>query len=1493
MKVGNLSFHFKKLTMKKLIFLFLLAITYDVSSQIIEFPDEQFRKALAHTKCVDVNDDGLGDLNADLNGDGQIQISEALKVERLIVPNLEINKIDGIENFKNLTYLVCNSNRLKTITLPGLENLKYLKCDNNQITQLDLKGLTKLQFLYCGRNSLSNLEVNGLENLIELGCDFNQIESFDATELKNLKALFCSQNLLSNLNVVGLSKLRSLYCGNNKLTGLNLDGLADLRILATNNNRLSFLNVQGMKKLAYLSCDVNYLTSIDLKGLDSIGFISCNYNLISTLDVSGLKNLTQLSCSYSQLTLLNIKGAFNLRALNCNDNKINKLDVSELEKLSQLYCQNNQLISLDVQKCKFLSVLDCSKNKLTELDVTGLQYLKILYCSENELKSLLMKTENLITTLAIKSNPNLAYICCNENQINEIKNKAVSNGIPNCEVSSYCSFQSGKKFYFVTGNIKLDVNQNGCERDGLGYSLLTINVADGTASGITLPNLNGTYSIKVQEGTHTITPILTSADSYEIIPKSFTFTFPASKDSISQNFCVSLKGSLLQFSDINFKKAIINDICIDTNDDNIPDSDADINNDNEISVFEAAKIKRLILKNNPTIVSLDDIHNFINLNYLSIENLNKLENLHLSNVPLLHTIYCNALGSIDIVRLENLSSLTKFYIEKSKIRKLSLAGLIVFDSLIINTTSVDELDIQDLDKLSNIDFSSLKDLKSFEIFNSDLIANLQIADLPKLDRINCSSNQNLVNLDIRNAESLISLDCMSGSLESISVSNASSLAFLGCSINRLKSLKLEKTESLTELSCGFNLLENLDLNGLPNLQYLACHDNKLSTLNLSNLNKLVSLSCFQNLIETLDFTNTKELTEIVCSGNNIRRLDLSAFENLTYLDFHTNSIDQLDLGPSKNIWYLDGSENLLTSLDVNHLDSLVFLLLNNNLLDSLILTNVHRLAQINLANNGMKFLKIEDIPNVDVLDCSDNKLKSLNLNSVKVLYQLLLQENDLGELFIKNGNDDGTEILNLEKNPNLKYICIDEIEEVYVSELLKNQKINNVELNTYCNFSKTGSKYYVRGTTHYDGNNNGCDTLDTTMPNLKLKIKADTSSYFNISNGSGKYSIFLKEGDYTLTPIVPNQQHFMISPAEVVISSAASSDTITQNFCITPKGIFRQINITIIPLTPPARPGFDASYKIIWENAGNQLESGTLNFMYNEGLLDYIRATQTPNQIVNSMVSWNFINLLPFEKREITITLKVNKPTDTPPVNAGDKLYFKASIKDHIFTLENTVVGSYDPNDKTCLQGERIKPEMIGKSVDYLIRFENTGNYAAENVVITDIIDAKRFDISTLQITNASHQMYTRINGNKVEFIFENINLPFDDANNDGYIAFKIKTLSTLVVGDSLKNKADIYFDYNFPIRTNESQSTINNPVSSTGDIVQSVIIYPNPVSDILYLQTNEQWTKAEIYDISGRIIRQVSVDRSSLDVSRLESGLYLARLFNGTKAGQIKFVKL
>ena len=144
--------------------------------------------------------------------------------------------------------------------------------------------------------------------------------------------------------------------------------------------------------------------------------------------------------------------------------------------------------------------------------------------------------------------------------------------------------------------------------------------------------------------------------------------------------------------------------------------------------------------------------------------------------------------------------------------------------------------------------------------------------------------------------------------------------------------------------------------------------------------------------------------------------------------------------------------------------------------------------------------------------------------------------------------------------------------------------------------------------------------------------------------------------------------------------------------------------------------------------------------------------------------------------------------------------------------MNQTVVNSFDPNDKTCLEGDIVTPDLIGEYVNYVIRFENTGTYPAENIVVKDIIDLSKFDISTLIPIKASHSYGTKISdGNKVEFIFEKINLPFDNANNDGYIAFKIKTLSTLVVGDSFANEASIYFDYNFPIVTNKATSTFKS----------------------------------------------------------------------------------
>ena len=74
---------------------------------------------------------------------------------------------------------------------------------------------------------------------------------------------------------------------------------------------------------------------------------------------------------------------------------------------------------------------------------------------------------------------------------------------------------------------------------------------------------------------------------------------------------------------------------------------------------------------------------------------------------------------------------------------------------------------------------------------------------------------------------------------------------------------------------------------------------------------------------------------------------------------------------------------------------------------------------------------------------------------------------------------------------------------------------------------------------------------------------------------------------------------------------------------------------------------------------------------------------------------------------------------------------------------------------------------------------------------------------------SGSHLYTTKIQSGRVQFVFDNINLPFNDEDNDGYVAFKIKTKASLVAGDVFSNAASIYFDYNAAINTNTTNTVV------------------------------------------------------------------------------------
>jgi uncharacterized delta-60 repeat protein/uncharacterized repeat protein (TIGR01451 family) len=460
----------------------------------------------------------------------------------------------------------------------------------------------------------------------------------------------------------------------------------------------------------------------------------------------------------------------------------------------------------------------------------------------------------------------------------------------------------------------------------------------------------------------------------------------------------------------------------------------------------------------------------------------------------------------------------------------------------------------------------------------------------------------------------------------------------------------------------------------------------------------------------------------------------------------------------------------------------------------------------------------------------------------------------------------------------------------------------------FCNGSVrlTGNQSFViQGQNRLDTDNNGCDAADPVFPNLKLHVASADGGMDFIPNVTGNYAITVPPGNFTITPVFENNAFLSSMPANASVSFPTQASPFSQDFCLSANGTHHDLEITLLPLNT-ARPGFDAKYKIVCHNKGNQLESGTVNLSFNGNVTDFVSGVPAVNSETSNLLNWNFSDLKPFESKEFTFILNLNSPTENPPINSNMLLDFTTGVSyaatdetpaDNTFILKQTVFNSYDPNDKTCLEGDNIPVEQVGEFVHYMIRFENTGTFAAQNVVVEDLIDTEKFDLSSLVPVSGSHLFTTRIQSGRVQFVFDNINLPFDDANNDGYVAFKIKTKASLVAGDIFSNTASIYFDYNAAINTNTANTVVQASLDIT-DFSKTAwfTIYPNPATTELNLVKNGAVLlhSVSVYNTLGQLVlvKPNAENLSVLDISNLSQGQYYLKLLSDKGTETFKFLK-
>jgi hypothetical protein len=442
---------------------------------------------------------------------------------------------------------------------------------------------------------------------------------------------------------------------------------------------------------------------------------------------------------------------------------------------------------------------------------------------------------------------------------------------------------------------------------------------------------------------------------------------------------------------------------------------------------------------------------------------------------------------------------------------------------------------------------------------------------------------------------------------------------------------------------------------------------------------------------------------------------------------------------------------------------------------------------------------------------------------------------------------------------------------------------------------KITDKYnLINGKLYADVDGNGIQDLNETSLQ-GVKVTEQNTGRFTFSRTNGEYSLsILDTGNYSVSPGV--QTWYIPSP---VIQSAFFTN-INQvdslnDFGYQPTGVYDDASVTLTPLGL-FRIGSITKYQITYANYGTTTIAPTVIF-YPDTNLIFQSASITPSQITLDSVIWNLPAIVPFQTNSIIVNVSVNLTTTIGTViNSSvriEPLITDSNVSNNSSIWTDVATNSFDPNDIIVNRSELTPTELSASPwLDYIVRFQNTGNDTAFTVKILNPIDTNKLNISTIEFVNSSHPVNLNwINYQRnMEFKFDNILLPDSNVNeplSHGFVHYRIKPKSNLVVGDTIKNFAAIYFDFNEPVITNTAQTVIVSPTGlSSLSSLGKLAVYPNPAQskiNINSIKLENGKALLRLFDLYGKLIleKNITTANPEVDIQYLPAGMYLLQSGN------------
>lgn len=428
----------------------------------------------------------------------------------------------------------------------------------------------------------------------------------------------------------------------------------------------------------------------------------------------------------------------------------------------------------------------------------------------------------------------------------------------------------------------------------------------------------------------------------------------------------------------------------------------------------------------------------------------------------------------------------------------------------------------------------------------------------------------------------------------------------------------------------------------------------------------------------------------------------------------------------------------------------------------------------------------------------------------------------------------------------------------------------------------------LSGFVYFDADENcAINTGDT--PQANRMIVANPGNYLAVTDPNGFYSMNLPLGTYTVEEIFNYPGFGNYCNLSYTVPLLNNTDSIgDNNFLDTLLGdVDFQANIYMNAVMPgfsfmvyPSFYSLTATGSLSGTNAwikipnGVTLQSWAYPFTISNDTIYFVLNTST-----SFMSTLNFM-------ADVSLTL-------------GSPIPFCAGVENYpgeIITANNTtcsttnVIGSFDPNDKTMfLNGVQSDSTIFltDQTLDYVIRFQNTGTAPAQDIYILDTISAT-LDLNSFEYVTASHSCTVSIlEDNVLKFSFPQIFLP-DSTNNEpeshGFIHYRIRQSNQNTLGTVINNTAYIYFDFNEAVVTNTTfDEIVIDDLGMEEEQIDNLKIYPNPTSGKLNIFCDQRIKEVKVLSTNGQLIseRQVNENSTKLDLNELTVGVYFIEVYS------------